>query len=87
MSDKELAKVAWMAAFTSARKGSFTSNELGPVTERTAKNKFERWWEINQSRKTEKVGMGCPTCGAHPDRIASTAGHYICKDCGCILNG
>lgn len=38
--DKEAEKEAWMESWRLSRGG----RELGPVTRRTAEEKFERWW-------------------------------------------
>lgn len=45
MTDKELAKQAWLRAFKIAR----NSQDLHPVTERDAKVRFEQWWERTHS--------------------------------------
>jgi len=46
--EKEEARKFFINGFASARKGAFTSNDLGPVTSRTAEKMFERWWSRNQ---------------------------------------
>jgi hypothetical protein len=45
MTEKEDLQEAFVMGFISARKGGFTSNELGPMTERTAKDLFRQWWD------------------------------------------
>lgn len=45
MTEKENLKEAFLMGYISARKGGFTSNELGPMTQRTANSLFEEWWD------------------------------------------
>lgn len=46
MTDKDNLEAAFLAGFITARKAGFTGNDLHPVTERTARKKFERWHEM-----------------------------------------
>jgi hypothetical protein len=45
--DKEIRKEAFLAGYTAARKSGFTTNKLGPKSERAAISVFERWYDLN----------------------------------------
>jgi hypothetical protein len=45
MTEKEDLREAFVMGFVSARKGGFTSNELGPLTQKTAEDLFQQWWD------------------------------------------
>jgi hypothetical protein len=49
MDDKKQLEEAFMAGFVSARKSGFTTNKLHPVTERAARENFDRWHGRNKN--------------------------------------
>lgn len=82
MTNEQEMWTAFLAGYTASRTRGIPTIEVNSLTERTARQIFDGWYEKNYHNGE---GMGCPTCPAGPEHIHEGSEETVCQSCGCVL--